>query len=77
MASLPLRGINSSDICHTMDFRTVRGFQGNDLASDLVVSAQFNGCYSAGFKLLLTALQFERRYDKAFPWPAMFCDWLE
>lgn len=65
------------DICHAADFSTVRRFQGKDLTSDFIVSAQFNRCYSAGFKLLKTALQSERRYDKAFPWPAMFCDWLE
>ena len=63
-------------ICHAVDFGTVRRFQGRGLTSDFVVSAQFYRCYSAGFKLLKAALQFERRYDKAFSWPAMSCDWL-
>ena len=63
-------------ICHAVDFGTVRRFQGKDLTSDFVVSAQFNRCYSVGFKLLKAALQFEQRYDKAFSWPAMSCDWL-
>lgn len=64
------------DICHAADFGTVRRFQRKELTSDFVVSVQFNSCYSVGFKLLKAALQFEQRYDKAFSWPAMSCDWL-
>ena len=52
------------------------GFQERDLTSDFVVSAQFNRCYSAGFRLLKVPLQFEQRYDKAFSLACNVVLWL-
>ena len=47
--------------CHKADFGTVRGFQERDFTSDFVISAQFNRCCLAGFKLLMPLRKVTKR----------------